>query len=190
MKYELKIGWRYLYGGKRDKVMQLLALIALGGVGVGIVTLALSHGASPVGVLTLVLSLVSVAVCLLFSVFSVFTSVSVLGVVFGVAALTVVLAVTTGFQKQFRDKVLGVNAHVIVLKSQTNFAEYRDVMKTARPASDMRSSGSSARINRQFAVTLIAITSSQVLGSIWPSGERRPRMPALPTRMSSLFQRL
>jgi len=40
--------------------------------------------------------------------------------------------VTTGFQQQFRDKVLGVNAHVIVLKSQTTFAEYRDVMKTAR----------------------------------------------------------
>jgi lipoprotein-releasing system permease protein len=42
-----------------------------------------------------------------------------------------VLAITTGFQQQFRDKVLGVNAHVIVLKSQTTFAEYRDVMKTA-----------------------------------------------------------
>ena len=45
-----------------------------------------------------------------------FTSVSVLGVALGVAALTIVLAVTTGFQQQFRDKVLGVNAHVIVLK--------------------------------------------------------------------------
>jgi lipoprotein-releasing system permease protein len=132
VKYELKIGWRYLYGGKRDKVMQLLALVALGGVGIGGVILALSHGASPVGVLTLVLSLISIAVFVLFSVFSVFTSVSVLGVVFGVAALTVVLAVTTGFQQQFRDKVLGVNAHVIVLKSQATFAEYRDVMKTAR----------------------------------------------------------
>ena len=132
MRYELKIGWRYLYGGKRDKVMQLLALVALAGVAVGGVSLALSQGASPIGVLTLVLSLVGVAVFLLFSVFSVFTSVSVLGVVFGVAALTVVLAVTTGFQQQFRDKVLGVNAHVIVLKQQATFAEYRDVMKTAR----------------------------------------------------------
>jgi lipoprotein-releasing system permease protein len=85
-----------------------------------------------VAVAALVLSMVWVAVFLLFSVFSVFTTVSVLGVVLGVAALTVVLAVTTGFQEQFRDKVLGVNAHVIVLKSQSTFAEYRDVMKTAR----------------------------------------------------------
>jgi len=41
------------------------------------------------------------------------------------------LSVTTGFQDQFREKVLGVNAHVIVLKQQSTFAEYRDVMKTA-----------------------------------------------------------
>jgi lipoprotein-releasing system permease protein len=72
-----------------------------------------------------------VAVFFLLSVFSVFTSVSVLGVALGVAALTAVLAITSGFKQQFRDKVLGVNAHVIVLKSQATFAEYRDVMKTA-----------------------------------------------------------
>src|SRR3569832_2590761 len=54
-----------------------------------------------------------------------------LGVVLGVAALTTVLAVTTGFQQQFRDKVLGVNAHVIVMSSEGTFAEYRYVMKVA-----------------------------------------------------------
>ena len=132
MRYELKIGWRYLYGGKRDKVMQWGALVGFFAALAGLLVLLLSSGANPYGVLTVVLGLMSVAVCILFSVFTVFTSVSVLGVVFGVSALTVVLAVTTGFQKQFRDKVLGVNAHVIVLKSQTSFAEYRDVMKTAR----------------------------------------------------------
>jgi lipoprotein-releasing system permease protein len=132
VRYELKTGWRYLYGGKRDKLMQMLALVSLGGVAIGAVILMLSHGANPFGVLMVVLSLIAAASFFLFSIFSVFTSVSVLGVVFGVAALTVVLAVTTGFQKQFRDKVLGVNAHVIVLKSQNTFAEYRDVMKTAR----------------------------------------------------------
>ena len=132
MNYEVKIGWRSLYGGKRDKLMQLLALISLGWLALGIVVLKLSNGASPVGVAIVVTSMFLVAAFFLFSVFSVFISVSVLGVVFGVAALTMVLAVTTGFQKQFRDKVLGVNAHVIVLKSQATFAEYRDVMKAAR----------------------------------------------------------
>ena len=91
----------------------------------------------------MVVSMMSAAVFVLLSVFTVFTSVSVLGVALGVAALTIVLAVTTGFQQQFRDKVLGVNAHVIVLKSQATFAEYRDVMKTAQDDRSRRASRSS-----------------------------------------------
>ncbi|HEY6036391.1 MAG TPA: ABC transporter permease [Kofleriaceae bacterium] len=129
--YELRIGWRYLYSGQHDRGM-LIAAIASAAVGVaGLIVMLTSHGGSPAGVLMLVLGMISAAVCTLLAVFSVFTSVSVLGVVLGVAALTIVLAVTTGFQQQFRDKVLGVNAHVIVLKSQATFAEYRDVMDTA-----------------------------------------------------------
>jgi lipoprotein-releasing system permease protein len=131
VRYEAKIGWRYLYGGKRDRLM-----VSMGGGSLvvtigGLITL-LATGGHPAGVLTFVVGLISTAVFALLSMFSVFVSVSVLGVALGVAALTTVLAVTTGFQKEFRDKVLGVNAHVIVLKSQATFAEYRDVMKTAK----------------------------------------------------------
>ena len=39
------------------------------------------------------------------------------------------MSVTGGFQEQFREKVLGVNAHVLVLKYSIDFREYRDVMK-------------------------------------------------------------
>jgi lipoprotein-releasing system permease protein len=131
VRYEAKIGWRYLYGGKRDRFMVSFSGGSLAVAIAGLVTLLISDG-NPVGVLMFVLGLVSAAVFALLSMFTVFVSVSVLGVALGVAALTTVLAVTTGFQKQFRDKVLGVNAHVIVLKSQATFAEYRDVMKTAR----------------------------------------------------------
>jgi lipoprotein-releasing system permease protein len=52
-----------------------------------------------------------------------------LGVTLGVAALAIVMSVTGGFQQQFREKVLGVNAHVLVLKYSIDFREYRDVMK-------------------------------------------------------------
>jgi len=130
VRYEVKIGWRYLYGGKKDRLLLAMAgggaLISLGGLGI-----LLNSSGNAVGVLMFVLGLIATAVFTLLSLFSVFVSVSILGVALGVAALTIVLAVTTGFQKQFRDKVLGVNAHVIVLKSQATFAEYRDVMKTA-----------------------------------------------------------
>ena len=132
MKYELRIGWRYLYGGKRDPLMLICAGGSLLVTLAGVLWVLTSSGTSPYGVLTLVLGMISTAVFGLLSAFTVFTSVSVLGVALGVAALTIVLAVTTGFQQQFRDKVLGVNAHVIVLKSQATFAEYRDVMKTAQ----------------------------------------------------------
>jgi lipoprotein-releasing system permease protein len=131
VRYEVKIGWRYLYGGKKDP---LLLAMAGGSMGISLIGLAILYGSSgnSLGVLMFVLGLIATFVFTLLSLFSVFTSVSILGVALGVAALTIVLAVTTGFQQQFRDKVLGVNAHVIVLKSQATFAEYRDVMKTAK----------------------------------------------------------
>jgi lipoprotein-releasing system permease protein len=60
---------------------------------------------------------------------SVSTALAIGGVLLGVAALTIVMSVTGGFQEQFREKVLGVNAHVLVLKYSIDFREYRDVMK-------------------------------------------------------------
>jgi lipoprotein-releasing system permease protein len=60
---------------------------------------------------------------------SISTALAIGGVMLGVAALTIVMSVTGGFQEQFREKVLGVNAHVLVLKYSIDFREYRDVMK-------------------------------------------------------------
>jgi lipoprotein-releasing system permease protein len=60
---------------------------------------------------------------------SVGTAFAIIGVALGVAALATVMSVTGGFQKEFRDKVLGVNAHVIVLKYTSDFREYREVME-------------------------------------------------------------
>ncbi len=132
MSYEWQIGWRYLYAGKRDRGMLTGCLVSLGVSAAGLGLLAVSDGGSPVGVVTFLLGLISAAVFGLLSVLSVSVAVAVLGVVLGVAALTVVLSVTSGFQDQFREKVLGVNAHVIIMKSSTDFAEYREVMDTAR----------------------------------------------------------
>ncbi len=131
-RFELRVGWRYLYGGRRDRVMGRLALVSLGLTAIAGLLLALSAGANPLAVIAVVVGMVASAVFGLLALFSVFTSVSVLGVALGVAALTIVLAVTTGFEAQFREKVLGVNAHIIVQKAQSVFAEYRDVMEESR----------------------------------------------------------
>jgi lipoprotein-releasing system permease protein len=63
---------------------------------------------------------------------SVGTAFAILGLTLGVAALAIVMSVTGGFQEQFRAKVLGVNAHVILLKYSVDFPEYRDVMTKVR----------------------------------------------------------
>src|SRR5688572_9743377 len=63
---------------------------------------------------------------------SVGTVFAVLGVALGVAALATVMSVTGGFRAEFREKVLGVNAHVLVLKYSSDFREYRDVMEKVR----------------------------------------------------------
>jgi lipoprotein-releasing system permease protein len=59
---------------------------------------------------------------------SVGTMFAILGVALGVAALSTVISVTGGFRAEFREKVLGVNAHVLVLKYSSDFREYRKVM--------------------------------------------------------------
>ena len=61
---------------------------------------------------------------------SMITLISIIGVALGVAALLAVLSITTGFENAFRDKVLGVNAHVLILKYGREFRDYRDVLGT------------------------------------------------------------
>lgn len=68
---------------------------------------------------------------------SVGTLLAILGVALGTMALVTVLGVTGGFRAQFREKVLGVNAHVLVLKYASEFREYRDVMATAEKDPDV-----------------------------------------------------
>jgi lipoprotein-releasing system permease protein len=63
---------------------------------------------------------------------SVSTIFAIAGVALGTAALATVMSVTGGFRAEFRDKVLGVNAHVLVLKYSSEFREYREVMAKVR----------------------------------------------------------
>jgi len=59
---------------------------------------------------------------------SVITIIAITGVALGVGALLAVMAITGGFQDAFRNKILGVNAHVLVLKYGLDFTEYRETV--------------------------------------------------------------
>ncbi|HTJ83673.1 MAG TPA: ABC transporter permease [Polyangiaceae bacterium] len=63
---------------------------------------------------------------------SVGTAFAILGVALGVAALVTVMSVTGGFKEQFRDKVLGVNAHVLVMRQSSEFRNYREIMEQVK----------------------------------------------------------
>ncbi len=64
-----------------------------------------------------------------FSPSAVVTLIAVLAVVIGVMALTVVLSVMSGFELDLKSKILGTNAHEVVLKYGNDFREYPEVMK-------------------------------------------------------------
>lgn len=63
---------------------------------------------------------------------SVITVIAVTGVALGVGSLLSVMSITAGFQDAFREKILGVNAHVLVLKYGLDFSEYPEVADHAR----------------------------------------------------------
>jgi lipoprotein-releasing system permease protein len=58
---------------------------------------------------------------------SVISLVSIMGVALGVAALIIVLGVMNGFSQNLRDKILGINAHIVVGNYTGGIADYRDL---------------------------------------------------------------
>jgi len=58
---------------------------------------------------------------------SLISLISVAGVAVGVMALIVVLAVMTGFTDSLRDKILGINSHIVVQKLGRGITDYREV---------------------------------------------------------------
>ena len=61
---------------------------------------------------------------------SLISLISVAGVMVGVMALIVVLAVMTGFTSEFRNKILGINSHVVVQDLGGSLTDYRGAAAT------------------------------------------------------------
>lgn len=63
---------------------------------------------------------------------SLISLISVAGVAVGVMALIIVIAVMTGFTEEFRDKILGVNSHIVVQRFSGAMQEYEEVLQKVR----------------------------------------------------------
>jgi lipoprotein-releasing system permease protein len=110
---------------------------------------------------------------------SVITFIAVTGVALGVAALLAVLSITTGFQKAFRDKVLGVNAHVLVMKYGVDFDEYRDVIARAEAMPEVAGAG-------PFLIQEMMLAKGDRLAGVLVKGvdpERMPEVLELPNQL-------
>lgn len=129
-RHERRIAGRYLFRFAPSKpLLGLSALLLFATAIVEVLYFAVpGFQSAQVGIFALLMPLVSIS-SLLLNVLSVFSTVAVVGVVLGVAALTVVMSVTSGFQKEIRDRVVGLNAHVLLLKYGTDFSEFDDVAK-------------------------------------------------------------
>ena len=60
---------------------------------------------------------------------SLISIISVAGVAVGVMALIVVLAVMTGFTDSLREKILGINSHIVVQRLGTGITDYKELSK-------------------------------------------------------------
>ncbi len=63
---------------------------------------------------------------------SIITFISTAGVTLGVMALIIVLAVMTGFEADLKEKILGTNAHVVVVRSGSPMEDYPQLMEKLR----------------------------------------------------------
>jgi lipoprotein-releasing system permease protein len=63
---------------------------------------------------------------------SIITFISTAGVALGVMALIIVLAVMTGFEEDLKGKILGTNAHIVVLKGGGAIDDYKKVEQTLK----------------------------------------------------------
>jgi lipoprotein-releasing system permease protein len=133
---ERLVGFRYLHRGRRSRWATIGLVAGLGLVVVGSVVFAIAHPEhrhrffETAGVVGVLVGGLVVLVAFLLRVFSVFTTVSTMGVVLGVASLVVVFGVTSGFEREFQDKVLALNAHLIVQAyGDADFQEMDDIQR-------------------------------------------------------------
>ncbi len=98
---------------------------------------------------------------------SLITYISVAGVMLGVMAMMVVLAVMTGFGKDIKSKILGANAHIRVMSRDGKMDQHEEVMKKIEAVAGVKASA--PFIYNQVMLRRGANVSGAILRGIDPS---------------------
>ncbi len=110
-------------------VLAVLGLVVLAGAGM---VYGLRPSSEFVGAGLGALGFLLFVASLLLFVFTMFTVVSILAVFVAVSTMVMVRSVTNGFSQEFKDKVLGFNAHVLVMKWGYGLTEYPEVISEVK----------------------------------------------------------
>jgi lipoprotein-releasing system permease protein len=103
--------------------------------------------------------------------FSFISSVSMLGIALGVAALIVVLSVMNGFQRELRTRILGVAAHAQVVSYDGDLADWQGAAKTALTNPEVRAAA--PYVQQQAMLALGDAVRGSVIRGILPAEEDR-----------------
>lgn len=95
------------------------------------------------------------------------TIISTVGVAVGVMALIVVIGVMTGYTQEMKKRLLGVNAHIILLKGGAPFTDYEQVSQKVRSIPEV--SASHPFIHTQVMVSTARGFSGGVLRGLDPA---------------------
>ena len=100
---------------------------------------------------------------------SIITFISILGVMLGVMALIVVLAVMNGFEHELREKILGTNAHILLLRYGGGIEDYFEVVNRVEKVPGVRAAA--PFIYAQVMLSSKGGVAGAVLRGIDPSSE-------------------
>jgi lipoprotein-releasing system permease protein len=102
---------------------------------------------------------------------SIITGMSAAGVTVGVAVMIIVLSVVNGFEKEVVDRIVGTNAHVVVMRYEEGIEDYGELTERVEGAEHVL--GASPFVFTKAMVTANAVTDGIALKGVDLRGERR-----------------
>jgi lipoprotein-releasing system permease protein len=102
---------------------------------------------------------------------SVIALISMLGIALGVTALIVVLSVMNGFQKELRERILGVASHLQLGEAGNRLLPWRDVMREAQTHPDVLAAA--PFVMAQSMLSFGSVVQGTVIRGIDPPAESR-----------------